>query len=87
MGAVAALGSGVAVPLALVLPGGWQTSLASWTLPAVLALLLWLPHMRASHASPAMPDAARIPWRSALAWQVTGFMATQSTVFYITISW
>jgi CP family cyanate transporter-like MFS transporter len=90
MGAVAALGSGVAVPLARVLPGGWQSSLASWALPAVIAAVFWLPHLRAPATAPATASASTSPhppWRTRLAWQVTSFMGLQSTLFYIAISW
>jgi len=90
MGAVAALASGVAVPLARVLPGGWQTSLASWALPVVVAAIFWLPHLRSPAA--VVPNASDTvsphpPWRTRLAWQVTSFMGLQSTLFYIAISW
>src|SRR6185295_7306763 len=54
MGGIAALGSGVAVPLARVLPGGWQTSLATWALLAAIAAIVWLPHLRAPATAPAV---------------------------------
>ncbi len=99
MGAMAALASGVTIPLAQSLPGGWRSALASWGLLAAIALLAWLPHAR--RAAP-MPLAQREPahasatsqlpvqravWRTRVAWQVTGFMGLQSTVFYIAINW
>lgn len=90
MGAVAALGSGVAVPLARMLPGGWQSSLASWALPAVIAVVFWLPHLRGPAAAPVVSSTSASPhppWRTRLAWQVTSFMGLQSTLFYIAISW
>jgi MFS transporter, CP family, cyanate transporter len=90
MGAVAALASGVSVPLARSLPGGWQTSLASWALPAMVAAVFWLPHLRSPRSAVAnASDAAspHPPWRTKLAWQVTSFMGLQSTLFYIAISW
>ena len=90
MGAVAALGSGVAVPLARVLPGGWQGSLASWALPAAIAVVFWIPHLRATATTPAAASESTSPhppWRTRLAWQVTSFMGLQSTLFYIAISW
>ncbi len=91
MGAIAALGSGVAVPLAQVLPGGWKSSLASSALLAVVAVIFWLPHLRpADAAAQARADAGpkpHPPWRTRLAWQVTSFMGLQSTLFYIAISW
>jgi CP family cyanate transporter-like MFS transporter len=89
MGGFAGLASGFAAPLARWLPGGWRGSLASWALPAALALLLWLPHVRRDvHvASATDAPAARLPWGSSLAWQVTAFMGFQSTVFYLTVTW
>jgi MFS transporter, CP family, cyanate transporter len=91
MGAVASLGSGVAVPLAQILPGGWRSSLASWALLAVIAVAFWLPHLRVPDAAAAARAASapkpHPPWRTKLAWQVTSFMGLQSSLFYIAISW
>jgi CP family cyanate transporter-like MFS transporter len=89
MGSVAALASGIAVPLARWLPGGWQTSLASSALLAVVAILFWLPNARASTKQVEAAEIAtpRPPWRTLVGWQVTAFMGLQSTIFYITISW
>src|SRR5215469_877261 len=38
LGLTAAIGSGVSVPLARILPGGWESALAFWALPTALAL-------------------------------------------------
>src|SRR5690606_29234849 len=63
----ASLASGVAVPLALLLPGGWRGSLASWAVLVALAIVVWLPQLRtAPVAAPVAPaHAARPhpPWR------------------------
>jgi len=90
MGGVAALASGVSAPLARSLPGGWQSSLASWALPAAVATIFWLPHLRSpkhESAHAADPPSPHPPWRTRLAWQVTSYMGLQSTLFYIAISW
>lgn len=89
MGGFAALASGVAVPLAEWLPGGWQSSLASWALPATVALIFWIPHARPGQVRHAVSHEAapHPPWRTLVAWQVTGFMGMQSTVFYVAVSW
>ena len=91
MGLVAAISSGVSVPLADVLPGGWRTALGCWALLAVLAIPAWLPHLSrdrdAAPAPTAVPHKTPGPWRSALAWQVSLFMGLQSLGFYSTISW
>ncbi|WP_370366278.1 MFS transporter [Catenulispora sp. GP43] len=102
MGLVAAISSGVSVPLADVLPGGWRTALGCWAVLAVLAFPAWLPHLRrearpmpksmpqpptSPAAPPPPPPKAPGLWRSPLAWQVSLFMGLQSFGFYATIAW
>jgi MFS transporter, CP family, cyanate transporter len=86
----ASLASGVAVPLALVLPGGWRSSLAAWAVLGVVAIVCWLPQLRAPRL-PVVPSVAAAavhpPWRRTVAWQITGFLGLQSTLFYTAISW
>jgi MFS transporter, CP family, cyanate transporter len=71
---------------------GWspQAVLALWTLPAVVALAVWLftplPPSPASSAPPAGAT-ARGPWRSRAAWLGTLFMGGQSLLFYGTLAW
>jgi CP family cyanate transporter-like MFS transporter len=84
---VAAIASGTAVPLAGLL-GGWRLALACWVLLVVVAFTVWLPQLRTGpvrreHAVPR----AKLPWRSALAWQVTLFMGLQSLAFYVLVAW
>ncbi|AHY08978.1 MFS transporter [Serratia plymuthica] len=93
MSLAAATASGLAVPLAELKNLGWRFSLLCWSLPALLALLVWLPQLRrppavtASDArqAPLMPS--RSPWGSALGWQVALFMGLQSITFYTIIGW
>jgi MFS transporter, CP family, cyanate transporter len=89
MGCVAALASGIAVPLARSLPGGWQASLASWALPAIIGIVFWFPNARAPKKKVASATSPHIhpPWRTSVAWQITGFMGLQSSVFYVVINW
>lgn len=77
--------SAFAVPLADF--GGWRFSLGFWGLPALLALIVWLPRARTATRPPAFTDKPRSVWRSALAWQVTLFMGLQSVVFYVLGFW
>jgi CP family cyanate transporter-like MFS transporter len=79
------LGSGIAIPLANL--EGWRWSLVSWAIPAILALIVWTPQLRA-HSEPAAA-ARKQPalWSQPLAWQVSVFMACQSTAFYVMIAW
>jgi CP family cyanate transporter-like MFS transporter len=46
MGLVAAISSGVSVPLADVFPGGWRSALGCWALLVMVAIPAWLPHLR-----------------------------------------
>lgn len=89
LGGFAGLASGVSVPLARVLPGEWRGSLASWSVLVVLAILLWLPHLRPVASSAAAgPQAARGRiWRKGLAWQVTAFMGLQSAIYFSVVTW
>ena len=78
------LGSGIAIPLADRM--GWRLSLLSWAIPAVVGLLVWAPQLRA-HTAPAVPESRISMWNQPLAWQVSLFMACQSTAFYVMIAW
>lgn len=88
MGAVGAIASGVAVPMAMALPGGWRTAFGCLAGLTLIAAAIWLPQL-SDRGRPAVSGQgmAGAPWRSALAWQVTAFMGLQSSVFYITLSW
>jgi MFS transporter, CP family, cyanate transporter len=88
MNGVGAIASGVAVPMAVALPGGWRTAFGCLAGLALIAAAIWLPQL--SERSRPTADGRGMtgpPWRSVLAWQVTAFMGLQSSVFYITISW
>ncbi|SMB46012.1 Inner membrane transport protein YeaN [Serratia proteamaculans] len=93
MSLVAATASGLAVPLAALNNLGWRFSLLCWSLPALLALMVWLPQLRRSAAPEAgdhpavQPAPSRSPWSSALGWQVALFMGLQSITFYTIIGW
>ena len=88
MGGVAAVASGVAVPISEIAPGGWSTALGCWALAALVAVLLWIPQMRMRPAA-ARPGASMpgLPWSSGLAWAVTAFMGLQSFGFYVVVTW
>lgn len=91
--AVAALASGVAVPLAETV--GWQLTLASTALLALIAAGLWSTRLRSGRVpassaaeSVSAPVAAdRSVWTSKLAWQVTLYFGFQSSIFYFLLTW
>jgi CP family cyanate transporter-like MFS transporter len=86
-----AVATGIAVPLATRLVGGWQSSLAIWAAFAALSLLLWLPETRSANtAATEQPDNKAVVkpiWWSLLAWQVTFFIGIQFLIYFVTIGW
>ncbi|MDW5375692.1 MFS transporter [Halomonas sp. HP20-15] len=84
-----ALGAGFSVPLAELL-GSWQLALGSWAALAFAALLAWrlrMPHPQPTHSAlPRRGPSLRVT-RQALAWQVTGYMGSQSALAYIVFGW
>ncbi|MFM0128333.1 MFS transporter [Paraburkholderia sediminicola] len=88
MGAAAAVASASAVPLSNAF--GWKTALGATLLLPLVALAVWSSQL-SSHTVPAKgtatpPHGGRV-WRSALAWQVTLFMGTNSLLYYVLIAW
>ena len=89
MGAAAALGSAMVVPLALN-GFGWRGALLGLMGFPLLALLLWLPQWRAAKTATLTTSRtlkSRGIWRSSLAWQVTLFLGINSLVYYVVIGW
>jgi MFS transporter, CP family, cyanate transporter len=90
LGVGGTLGAGLAVPIEQWAGGSWRVALGIWTLPALAAVLLWLPQLRArpAHAEdPGGPPGSIRLGRDRVAWAVTGFMALQSLMFYTVGSW
>ncbi|WP_433363079.1 MFS transporter [Actinoplanes sp. CA-142083] len=83
----AALAAGLAVPVASWTSAGWRLPLGMWAGLAVIGLAVLAPQLRRHTVAPEVRVEVARPWRSALAWQVTAFMALQSTGYYIFITW
>lgn len=89
MGAAAALGSALVVPLALH-GFGWRGALLMLMLFPLLAFLIWLPQWRTTRTANLSSSRAlheRGIWRSPLAWQVTLFPGLNSLIYYVIIGW
>ncbi|EDH0692549.1 CynX/NimT family MFS transporter [Salmonella enterica] len=89
MGAAAALGSTLVVPLALH-GFGWRGALLMLMLFPLLAFLIWLPQWRITRSANLSSSRAlheRGIWRSPLAWQVTLFLGLNSLIYYVIIGW
>jgi CP family cyanate transporter-like MFS transporter len=85
----AALAAGFTVPVLRAANGSVSVALGVWALPAVLALVAWLPQIGASAIVPAahLAGSRRAMWRYPLAWCVLLYMGMQSLLFYGPLSW
>ncbi|WP_144170701.1 MFS transporter [Pseudomonas sp. Kh13] len=83
----AAMAAGATVPLAEHLYDSWALGLGFWVLPALLAMLVWLPQARQGHGLHKVAYRVRGLWRDPLAWQVTLYMGLQSSLAYIVFGW
>lgn len=85
--ASAALGAGFTFPVFRA-TGEWSAALWFWALPAGVVLLLFLPSaLRARPGGPAPAGGSVNVWRSAVAWQVTAFMALQAMMSFSVFAW
>lgn len=87
----ASLAASIAVPSSDFL-GGWNPALAIWVLPALIAILLWLPQIRGQEAHVAQPAHAAAEekaavMRSPISWAIVGFFGIQSLGFYALLGW
>jgi MFS transporter, CP family, cyanate transporter len=86
LSAGAAAAAALSVPISDAVGGSWRTSLASWGLFALAALLLWLPQLRRVHRTAADERRGSL-WRNRVAWAITIFMGAQSLIFYTFAAW
>ena len=83
----AAMAAGATVPLTQHFDDNWAVGLGFWMLPALLAMLVWLPQARQGHGLHKVAYRVRGLWRDPLAWQVTLYMGLQSSLAYIVFGW
>ncbi len=77
-----------ATPLLTRYLGSWPSGLAIWSLPALLAVVLWLPISRDSKPSSRLatkPDG--LPWRDPVAWRITSFSTVTFLSFFSILAW
>ncbi|MBF8745558.1 MFS transporter [Pseudomonas putida] len=83
----AAMAAGSTVPLTQHFGDSWALGLGFWVVPAILAMLAWLPQVRQGHGAHKAAYRVRGLWRDRLAWQVTLYMGLQSSLAYIVFGW
>jgi CP family cyanate transporter-like MFS transporter len=87
MAGSAALAAGVTVPVGNAIGQGWRGALWIWTLPALMAAMMWLPMLNRTTRPPQRRMAESSLARNPLAWQVTIYFGLQSMMFYAMLSW
>jgi CP family cyanate transporter-like MFS transporter len=85
----AAVAAGLTVPIEHATGLSWRVAIALWGVLAMLAVLLWTPHVREESSRGGLGEGAPVSglWRDPLALCVTGFMGFQSFGFYAMLSW
>ncbi|GAB3790419.1 CynX/NimT family MFS transporter [Virgibacillus kimchii] len=92
MGLMAALASGLSIPLAGLFNNSWELSLAVWIIPAVLGIAVWTYFVRHRTSADEVEvqyiaaDQVKM-WRSRLAWEVSIFLGLQALFYYVLIAW
>jgi CP family cyanate transporter-like MFS transporter len=88
LGGGATAAAGLTVPIEHATGLDWRTTIMLWSVFAVIALVLWAPHVRREQSA-GLIETPRIRglWRDPLAWCVTGFMGLQAFGFYAILSW
>jgi len=87
---LAAVASGVSIPLANIPGFGWRGSLLFWILLILIGIIIWMPQIKKNKVPVLAETVAEVPvniWRSTLAWQVSIFMGVQSLLFFSLITW
>ena len=72
--------------------GGWRNATLVVAVPAILAIIFWLPRLGAAEphiqvASTTAKGESRAVYRSPLAWAILGFFGFQSLGFYALLGW
>ncbi len=88
MSLLAAIASGLSVPMAVDLNWGWRGSLFFWIVFLIMAIFIWIPQIGKPKVG-IQTDvfAPKNVWKSRLAWQITLFMGAQSVMYFTLITW
>jgi MFS transporter, CP family, cyanate transporter len=84
----AAIGAALTVPIALALQS-WGLALAVWSIPALIALVVWLiiERGKSTHRAAHVTRLRDFPWRNPIAWSLTAYLTLNSVVFYAAVAW
>jgi CP family cyanate transporter-like MFS transporter len=82
-----AAGAVLTAPAQAWLAHGWTWALAIWSVPVLLALLLWALIPNQPVLAAGEPQSGGLPWRAPRAWLITAFFALQAGLFYSLVTW
>lgn len=80
---IAIVVSSFTAPLAARIGVTW--ALAAWAVPALLAMLIWLPF--AVHSAPTPGGRTRMPWASRSAWLTAALLTGENVSFLVALAW
>ncbi|WP_095077655.1 CynX/NimT family MFS transporter [Pseudomonas sp. Irchel s3h17] len=83
----AAMAAGATVPLSEHFGDRWALGLGFWMIPALVAVIFWLPQVGSRQGAHNVAYRVRGLLRDPLAWQVTLYMGLQSSLAYIVFGW
>ena len=89
---VAGMIIGGSIAAAIVIPladaaGGWRPAFAAISAAAAISFVVWIVLMPADTGRRSRPTLPRLPWRRPSAWLLGFVFASQSTLFYASITW
>ncbi|WP_186050884.1 MFS transporter [Burkholderia gladioli] len=90
MASAAGLSAGLAVPVASLPGSSWRVAIGMSIIITVAAFATWLPQLRFEHRPSVRKESAAgsvSPWRHPIGWQISGFFACHSFVFYSLVTW
>ncbi len=83
-----AIGVVLTMPVTQLFGDDWSYGLAIWSVPAIVAVIIWcvLPQQ---HAEPLSREdaSAGLPWREGRAWLISAYFALQAGLFYAVATW
>lgn len=94
MSLFASIGAGVSYPLAVNMGLGWKNGLVLWSVVAIGAIVMWLPHLKLNggdgiRAATEKQEGISLKtiWKSPTAWFLTMLFGFQSLIFYSMGAW
>jgi len=83
----AAVAAGLTVPVGDAIGHGWRGGLGVWAVLALVAILFWVPQIRAAGEARVVTAAASGLFRDRIAWLMTIYFGFQSLSFYAMLTW